>query len=128
MRVLLALAVFSFAGCVGEPKPNITHAKWKMVEWHDSGAYARDFAAAANRADRILDGYLRKQLPQNFAIVFDIDETLLSNWGYLRENDFGISLSSFVAWAGTSRDAALDPMGKVFAKARAYRIPIYLVS
>jgi predicted secreted acid phosphatase len=125
---LLALAIISLAGCAGEPKPNLTHAKWKMVDWHDSGAYMRDFQNAATRADRILDGYLRKELPQNFAIVFDIDETLLSNWQYLRENDFGVTLPSFVQWAETSHDTALDPMGKVFAKARAYRIPIFLIS
>jgi predicted secreted acid phosphatase len=126
---LLALAILSLAGCAGEPKPNLTHAKWRMVEWHDSGAYMRDFQTAATRADRILDHYIHnKDLPQNFTIVFDIDETLLSNWQYLRENDFGITLPSFIPWASTSHDIALDPMGKVFAKARAYRIPIMLIS
>jgi len=126
----LALALLALAGCAGTggPKPNLTLLKWRMVDWHDSGAYLRDFSGAANRADRILDKYLRRELPQNFAVVFDIDETLLSNWQYLRGNDFGITLQSFVPWAETSRDTPLDPMGKVFAKARAYHIPIFLIT
>jgi acid phosphatase len=126
---VLALALAVLAGCsnLGEPKPNLTHAKWRMVEWHDSGAYLRDFSSAARRADRILERQLRK-LPPNAAIVFDIDETLLTNWQFLRDNDFGVTMAAFVPWAQTSRDAALDPMGKVFAKARAYRIPIFLIS
>jgi len=130
MRILLALAVLFLAGCAGEPKPkpNLTLLKWRMVAWHDSGGYGRAFAAAANRADRILDRYLHRGLPQNFAIVFDIDETLLSNWPYLRDNDFGITMSSFTAWAGASRDAALAPMLEVFSTARAYHIPIFLIS
>jgi predicted secreted acid phosphatase len=130
MRVaILALAFTLLAGCsnFGEPKPNLTHAKWRMVEWHDSGGYQRDFAAAANHADKILDRLLHK-LPPNAAIVFDIDETLLSNWQFLRDNDFDVTMTAFIPWAQTSRDTALDPMGRVFAKARAYRIPIFLIS
>jgi acid phosphatase len=126
---LLALAILSLAACsnFGEPKPNLTHSKWRMVEWHDSGAYLRDFAVAAKRADKILDRQLRK-LPPNAALVFDIDETLVSNWQFLRENDFGVTLAEFIPWAQTGRGPALDPMGKVFAKARAYRVPIFLIS
>jgi len=127
MRALLAIAALLVAGCASEPKPNLTHAKWRMVDWHDSGAYLRDFAVASQRADKILDRCLCK-LPPNAAIVFDIDETLLSNWQFLRDNDFGVTMTAFAPWAQTSRDTALDPMGKVFAKARAYRIPIFLIS
>lgn len=126
---LLALAIVSLTGCssFGEPKPNLTHTKWRMVAWHDSGAYLRDFAAASQRANKILDRQLRK-LPPNAAIVFDIDETLLSNWQFLRENDFGITMAAFTPWAQASRDTTLEPMARVFAKARAYRIPIFLIT
>jgi acid phosphatase len=125
---LFTLLIAALTGCAGEPKPNLTHAKWRMVDWHDSGAYLRDFQSAATRANRILDRYLTRDVPQNFAIVFDIDETLLSNWDYLRGNDFGVTMPTFQPWAETSRDPALAPMAEVFAKARAYRIPIFLVT
>jgi predicted secreted acid phosphatase len=127
---VFALAVATLAGCsnFSEPKPNLTHVKWRMIDWHDSGDYLRDFQSAAARADRILDHFLRREISQNYAVVFDIDETLLSNWDYLRGNDFGITLPTFNAWAETSRDPALDPMARVFAKARAYHLPIMLIS
>jgi Predicted secreted acid phosphatase len=117
------------AGCAnpGEPKPNLTIAKWRMIDWHDSGGYLRTFTAAADRADRILERHLRNR-PPGAAIVFDIDETLLSNWRFLRGNDFGVTEGAFVPWARRSSDPALEPMHKVFAKARAHGIPIFLIS
>lgn len=124
------LSLLFVAGCSGlrEPSPNLTLLKWQCVDWHDSGAYDRAFRDAAAPANRTLDRYLRQETPQNFAVVFDIDETLLSNWAFLRASDFAIHPEKFATWSKREKGAALRPLAEVYARAHAYQIPIFLVT
>jgi predicted secreted acid phosphatase len=128
-RLPALLLALTLAGCASrEPRPNITLLEWQCIAWHDSGAYDRAFARAARPAMRTLDHYLRGETPQNYAIVFDIDETLLSNWAYLRATHFALETAAFTKFIATERAAALAPTREIFAKAHAYRIPIFLVT
>jgi predicted secreted acid phosphatase len=124
---LLALAL---VGCATshEPRPNLTLLEWRCIAWHDSGDYDRAFARAARPAMRVLDHYLRGETPRNYAIVFDIDETLLSNWAYLRATGFDLQPATFAKFIATEHAVALAPTREIFAKAHAYRIPIFLVT
>ncbi len=132
IRLLCAIiAATSFVGCASsshEPSPNLTLLKWQCIQWHNSGGYDRAFARAAEPARRTLDHYLSKETPQNFAIVFDIDETLLSNWPYLSASQFAISPETFTTWTKRERGIALAPLRAIYAKAHAYQIPIFLIS
>ncbi len=130
-RILFAFTAIAFSGCVSpapEPRPNLTWLKWQCVGWHDSGAYDRALARAAVPARETLDRYLRGVTPQNFAIVFDIDETLLSNWPYLSSSQFAIAPETFAGWTKRERGLALVPLRDIYARAHAYQIPIFLVS
>ncbi len=128
--LLLLAALLALTGCASdpEPRPNLTHLKWKNIAWHDSGGYERAFARAAAPAHRTLEHYLRGVTPQNFAIVFDIDETLLSNWPYLNATQFALAPDTFAAWTQHGPGIALLPMREIYARAHAYQIPIFLVS
>lgn len=130
IRLLLSIAALALNGCAGggEPSPNLTLLKWRMIEWHDSGRYAQAFENAARPARNTLESYLRRKTPQNFAVVFDIDETLLTNWPYLYRSRFGIEERTFATWAVDSRDRALHATQEIFNRAHAYRIPIFLVT
>ena len=60
--------------------------------------------------------------------IFDIDETLLSNWPYLNAGQFAISADTFAAWTNREHGIALAPLRDLFARAHAYQIPIFLIS
>jgi predicted secreted acid phosphatase len=124
--LLLALALASCSS--REPRPNLTLLEWQCIAWHDSGDYDRAFARAARPAMRTLDHYLRSDTPRNYAIVFDIDETLLSNWAYLRASHFALETETFTKFINREHPMALGPTREIFAKAHAYRIPIFLVT
>lgn len=132
IRPLAASAlIFVLAGCASsdrEPRPNLSLLKGECVAWHDSGAYDAAFARAAEPARRILEHYLGGVTPQNFAIVFDIDETLLSNWPYLSATQFALAPDTFAAWTQREHGIPLAPTQAIYAKAHAYQIPIFLVS
>lgn len=111
-----------------EPTQNISLLKAECLEWHASGGYSKALAQATKPAAKTLEHYLRGETPQNFAIVFDIDETLLSNWPYLKEHQFAITTTSFADWTRTERATALQPVRELYARAQAYSIPIFLVT
>lgn len=128
-RILLAgLCGIVLAGCatgIREPKPNLGVLQRECVAWHDSGAYARAFARAAEPARKVLRG---SALPPHAAVVFDIDETLLSNWPYLEARQFAITSASFSEWTTRERAVALEPMREVYQLARARGCAVFLVS
>lgn len=66
---------------------NIGDLKFVATQYYDSGAYLTDLQLAAAPAIAwINDEAPRVARP---AVVFDIDETALSNWEVIRANDFG---------------------------------------
>jgi predicted secreted acid phosphatase len=70
----------------GEPA-NVGDTKAAAMEYHDSGAYAAGLAEVNAQAMVYVAG--RAPSTNRPAVVFDIDETSLSNWEVIKANDFG---------------------------------------
>src|SRR5262249_38562501 len=102
----------------------------------DSGAYARDLAEVAARAEN----YVRFRAGQvtHPALVLDIDETSLSNWPEIRANDFG-----YIADGGCrlpkgpcgvgardllARGAAIPPTLQLFNAARSLGVSVFFIT
>jgi predicted secreted acid phosphatase len=66
---------------------NLGDLKFEATHYYDSGAYLTDLQLAAAPAV----AWINEQAPQvgRPAVVFDIDETALSNWEAVKANDFG---------------------------------------
>ncbi len=103
-RVILAAAVAAvfFVAPVAQAQPpappapiipppvepaNIGDLKSDAVGYYDSGAYLTNLAQAAAPAIAWID--FRAPQVDRPAVVFDIDETALSNWEAIKANDFG---------------------------------------
>lgn len=69
------------------PPMNLTALKDQLRAYHDTGAYDRDIAVVAAEAR----AWIVQRAPQvsRPAMVFDIDETVLSNWNRMLANDYG---------------------------------------
>jgi acid phosphatase len=66
---------------------NIGDLKSEAIQYYDSGAYLTDLQLATAPAI----AWINEEAPraQRSAVVFDIDETALSNWEAIKANDFG---------------------------------------
>src|SRR4051794_5272649 len=88
--VVLALAM-SWNGVLATEPTNLTLKKQEMATYVSSGEYARDVADVALAANK----FLAKRIPEGakpgkkLAIIFDIDETLLTNLNHIVANDYG---------------------------------------
>ena len=99
--MVLAVAAFVFAAPAHAEPPapptpivpppvqpaNIGDLKAEATRYYDSGAYLTDLQAATAPAT----AWISERAPQvdRPAVVFDIDETSLSNWEMLKANDLG---------------------------------------
>jgi predicted secreted acid phosphatase len=93
--VLIGLAPVSAAEPPAPPVPiipppvqpaNIGDLKFEAIHYYDSGAYLTDLQLAAGPAI----AWINEEAPRaDPAVVFDIDETALSNWEAIKANDFG---------------------------------------
>lgn len=72
---------------------NLGVLKSAVVEYHDSGDYAKDLnkkiSGAQKYLQRRIEANSQAEHPSKLAIVLDIDETSLSNYDTMRTHDFG---------------------------------------
>lgn len=68
------------------PKITLQDAKQQMIAYHDSGIYELEQWQAVKPAISYL---IHHKFDDKMAVVFDVDETLLSNFKYMRQYSFG---------------------------------------
>lgn len=82
LMILFAVAVAGAAGSVAKP-PSLHEVKQELRAYYTSGDYQADFTKVVNDAKAYLNE--RGKARQKEAVVFDIDETCLSNWPWINE-------------------------------------------
>jgi predicted secreted acid phosphatase len=92
--ILMALLLASCQAATPVSQPvhlsepaNVGDAKIAATNYHDSGAYDRDLETVASAAKAWISQ--RAPIARRPAIVFDIDETAMSNWPVIKADDFG---------------------------------------
>ncbi len=131
MRRLLIgpLAALAVVGVSAAPATGATTRTSLTPEqiraYHDSGAYARGLARGYRRATKALRTQLRAG-PANPAVVLDIDETSLSNYGCLDEVDF--ALTGIATCVVTSRSTAIPPARRFVARAQRRGVRVLFIT
>jgi acid phosphatase len=123
--VLILLALPSLGREAARPQMNLGVLKQECVKYHDSGMYEADI----DRVDREAEAELerRRGVPSR-AVVLDIDETSLSNWGILRKLDFGFIPAEFDQWCKEKKAPAIPPTLRLFNHARALGYEVFFIT
>jgi len=133
--VLLAAAAATAAADPAEEPANVGDAKTAAVTYYDSGAYQHSLAEVAAQA--IV--WIGNQVPTTprAAVVFDIDETALSNWEVIRANDFGrfingpCDLPDVCAWRPwdlTARSTVIQPTLDTYNTAKSLGAAVFFIT
>lgn len=129
-------------GCASGPTaraepPNVGDAKLAATRYHDSGDYERDLAKVTRAAEEWL--VERAPTATRPAIVFDIDETALSNWTVIQADDYGRIIPGscdalpsgpcgWAAWDMLGRSTVLRPTLELYRRARALNVSVFFIS
>lgn len=137
VAVASAAAVLTLlgGGTAGAEPANVGDAKSAAAEYHDSGAYLADL----QRVDTAAAAWITERAPQlaRPAVVFDIDETSLSNWEVIQANDFGriggpcelpAGPCGWREWDLRAQSTAIEPTRAVFATARDLGAEVYFIT
>jgi len=116
---------------------NIGDLKTAATDYYNSGAYLTDLQLAAAPAIAwINDEASRVDRP---AVVFDIDETALSNWEAIKANDFGRVFNGgcdrlphgpcgLIAWDQRAQSTVIQPTMDIFTTAKDRGVAIFFIT
>lgn len=110
--------------------PNLNSAKWAVLQYANSGEYGRDVAAVALQANKYLAKRLAKKpkADEKRAIVFDIDETAITNLPTILANDFGYVPPVWKRWVQESRARAILPVQTVYELALRNDVKVFFIT
>jgi predicted secreted acid phosphatase len=116
---------------------NIGDLKFTAIDYYNSGAYLTDLQIAAAPAI----AWINEEAPRvdRPAVVFDIDETTLSNWEVLKANDFGRVFNGgcdslpqgpcgLIAWDQRAQSTVIQPTMDIFTTARDRGAAIFFIT
>lgn len=107
------LLIAFFIGCSGTESYEIINlgaAKRDIQKYYESNRYEKECKEIIDEAIKHLDGI---KLPEKPIVIFDIDETALSNYEHIKEIDFGYYYDIWLEWLKKS-DAIAIPQTKRF--------------
>jgi acid phosphatase len=116
---------------------NIGDLKFAAMDYYNSGAYLTDLHLAAGPAI----AWITEEAPRvdRPAVVFDIDETALSNWEAIKANDFGRVIDGpcnklpegpcgWRAWDLRAQSTVIQPTMDIFTAARDRGAAIFFIT
>lgn len=130
LPLVLAVALAQ-TGCttVTREPANLDLRKQEIRAYVASGRYERDIATvAAQAAVWIQQRFAARTPDERLAMVFDLDETLLSNWQFIDDEDLGGSDAVWDTWLAASKAKAIEPVRELYRFARNLGIDVFFLS
>ena len=103
-------AIFIFQSCATVPI-NLSKAKEEVINYYDSGKYDKELNKVVDNA---IDDFKNIAVSDSDAVVFDIDETALSNYEFLNEMDFGYVPDLWSKWMLEAKAPALSGVKRLY--------------
>jgi acid phosphatase len=126
---LLAFSVLSLAGCQAPEPRNVTFAKKAATDYHNDGRYEAQFLAVTDQVQKYLSWRATHAKPgQKLAVVFDLDETLLSNWPFLSEYGYSRNIDLVKHWMEQSRCPVLPSSMALYREALGLRMQVFFIT
>lgn len=111
-----------------EPQ-NLDLLKRELRAYHDSGEYDREMSKVVDEARRWLEQRVgERKSKDRLAIIFDFDETLVSNWPTFQAGDFGYVEEKWLAWVQTGNAPPISPVVELLKFARTHALSVFVIT
>jgi acid phosphatase len=90
---------------------NLQVVKKDIMHYYESGAYSKDLKEIISNAESEINNLI---LSANSAVVFDIDETSLSNYEIMKKEYFGYDQTRWDNWVNEGRAPAIPEVKEFY--------------
>lgn len=108
---LIFIATFTFISCSSNQIINLRTAKDIVKDYYESGKYDEELTEVVNDAKKKLD---KVEVESNSAVIFDVDETALNNYGLAKMMDFGYVYDLNKKWNEELKATAFKPVKDLY--------------
>ncbi len=131
----LGLALLVAIGTlVAVEPPNLFTLKQQIGLYVATGEYGKNVAEVAAQANKYLTTRIPRGIPRSvkratkLAVVFDIDETTLSNLRHIQANDYGYLPKIWNAWVSEGQATAIYPVQAVYNTAINGQVDVFFIT
>jgi predicted secreted acid phosphatase len=126
----LALALPAAPAQTMREPANLYALKQEINAYVSSGAYGKEVARVAVNANKYLVKRIAKGVAKGkkMAVVFDIDETTLSNLRHIQANDFGYVAKTWDAWIAEAQGTAIFPVQTIYDTAVRAKVDVFFIT
>lgn len=129
------LALVFAVGTLPAVEPaNLYTLKQQVMTYVATGEYGRDVTKVAAQANRYLVKRIPRGIPKyaktskKLAVVFDIDETTLSNVRHIQAQDYGYIPKNWDAWVAEGQCTAIYPVQAVYQTALNAKVDVFFIT
>jgi len=127
--IILALCLFFSSILYAQEPQNLALVKKQLIAYHDSGAYMADIKTVADNAeDYLLKVVQNNHSKQKLAVVFDIDETVISNYEGSKALGFGGTPPQIIQMTVTGDKEPIIPVRDLYYLAKKNNVSIFFVT
>jgi acid phosphatase len=113
--------------------PNLDNLIIELKQYHDCtckcGCYAHDLDTQAHRALAFLDQRAaHRQAKEKLAVVFDIDETSLSNYQQMLRAGFVFDAGAFNTWVNTAAAPSIPGTLRIDQEAQRLGVDVFFIT
>jgi acid phosphatase len=110
ISVLLFFGIAFIAGCSPSEIINLDTAKKLVQDYYEKGDYDNECEKIINEAEKEI---LNLAPDTGSTVIFDVDDTVLSNYEYTKQLGFGYNHTTYMDWVNNSRFKVI-PKTKAF--------------
>jgi acid phosphatase len=116
-----------------ETLPNLGALKTRLIAYHDCvhprQCYSTDLNHQSDLAITYLQRRVEKAKPQEkLALVLDIDETALSNWDEVKQDDFGYIAKDWNDWIDKKQAPAIAATLRLYNEALKLHVSVFFIT
>ncbi|SDR75234.1 HAD family acid phosphatase [Opitutus sp. GAS368] len=134
LGLALVFAVGSLPAVETTEPPNLYTLKQQITAYVATGQYGKEVAKVAAEANAYLVKRIPKGIPRSaktskkLAVVFDIDETILSNVRHIQANDYGYIPKIWDTWVAEGQCTAIYPVQAVYQTAVNAKVDVFFIT
>jgi len=112
-KTILAITIISlFISCGSEKPLNLTDARSEVKEYYESGKYDEELNEVIKNAR---EQFEKVEFKENSVVIFDVDETVLNNFGLAELMGFGYVYEMNKEWNAEMKAPAIPQVKELYS-------------